>query len=335
MRNRFPNRAMTLRAFTQPPRFIGPPVPAFAFGPPRKIGPPVPTPGFPPPGIKGLGAFTNPPVRIGPFVPNPGPGGYPDGTLLKSDAGDAVNVMMGGVRRWIPDPATFTCMGFNWASVQTIPDATWQTIPAGPNLPALPAGTCQATPVPLPPITSTPGGIPIPPNGPLPPGNGYQQVEAPGNPFPYVYIGPGAGLPPGVSSGYPDGTLLKSAAGDSVAVIVGGLRRWIPNTATFTAMGFNWNNVQTIPDATWQNIPTGPAMPDLSGTLAYPSTTALNIPMPNGTVLNPSGLPSSFASSSDFGTQISSFFSQYGTYIALGVGGFFLFKALSGPGGRR
>lgn len=42
-----------MKAFTQPPRFIGPPV-SPGFGPPRKIGPPVPA-GFPPPGIKGLG----------------------------------------------------------------------------------------------------------------------------------------------------------------------------------------------------------------------------------------------------------------------------------------
>lgn len=31
----------------------------------------------------------------------------------------------------------------------------------------------------------------IPANGPLPPGYGYQQVEAPGSPYPYVYIGGG------------------------------------------------------------------------------------------------------------------------------------------------
>jgi hypothetical protein len=46
------------------------------------------------------------------------------------------------------------------------------------------------TPITVDPVTGQPvSGIPA--NGPLPPGAGFQQIEAPGSPFPYVYIGGG------------------------------------------------------------------------------------------------------------------------------------------------
>src|SRR5579884_422662 len=68
------------------------------------------------------------------------------------------------------------------------------TVPVNPTL-VIPNPTFQ---VPILPGTSAlpPTVAPIPPDGPLPPGNGYQQIEAPGTPYPYVYIGTGAGAPP-------------------------------------------------------------------------------------------------------------------------------------------
>jgi hypothetical protein len=108
--------------------------------------------------------------------------------------------------------------------------------------------TCnQAAPAP----SLPPGVTPIPTNGPLPPGNGWQQVEAPGNPFPYVWIGPGT--PPGIPA------------------------------------------------------------------VNFPSTTAVNVPMPGGGVLNPASFSLPSFSVSSIGSQISNFFSQYGTYLVVGA----------------
>src|SRR5438876_262417 len=60
---------------------------------------------------------------------------YPDGTLLKA-SGPEVARMEGGQRRWIPDPATFTCMGLDWGAIQTIADSVWNQIPQGAPYPS-------------------------------------------------------------------------------------------------------------------------------------------------------------------------------------------------------
>jgi hypothetical protein len=60
---------------------------------------------------------------------------YPDGTLLKA-SGPEVDRMVGGQRRWIPDPPTFNCMGLNWGAIQTIADTEWNQIPKGAPYPS-------------------------------------------------------------------------------------------------------------------------------------------------------------------------------------------------------
>ncbi|MBZ5523583.1 MAG: hypothetical protein LAP21_15220 [Acidobacteriia bacterium] len=78
---------------------------------------------------------------IGPMIPV----SYPDGTLIKG-SGDPVSLISGGMRRWIPDPATFNAMGFSWGAIQTVSDAVYNSIPAGPQFPSV----TQNQPVPLP-----------------------------------------------------------------------------------------------------------------------------------------------------------------------------------------
>src|SRR5260221_3567675 len=41
-----------------------------------------------------------------------------------------------GQRRWIPDPATFNCMGLNAGAVQAIADSEWKQIPQGAPYPS-------------------------------------------------------------------------------------------------------------------------------------------------------------------------------------------------------
>src|SRR5258706_14351775 len=60
---------------------------------------------------------------------------YPDGNLLRA-SGPEVDRMERGQRRWIPDPATFTCMGLNWGAIQTISDSEWNQIPKGAPYPS-------------------------------------------------------------------------------------------------------------------------------------------------------------------------------------------------------
>jgi hypothetical protein len=49
-------------------------------------------------------------------------GDLSDGTLLKEQNNPAIFVIFGGAKFFIPDPATFEALGFDWARVRTIPD---------------------------------------------------------------------------------------------------------------------------------------------------------------------------------------------------------------------
>ncbi|MFY9531888.1 MAG: hypothetical protein WBC04_17820 [Candidatus Acidiferrales bacterium] len=57
-----------------------------------------------------------------------------DGTLLKG-SGPAIYVMQNGQRHWIPDPATFNAMGYNWSAVQNVADSDLIAIPLGSQVP--------------------------------------------------------------------------------------------------------------------------------------------------------------------------------------------------------
>lgn len=135
----------------------------------------------------------------------------------------------------VPNPSgicpSWGC-GYNPVSVATLcpPGYSWDGSGCVPQSVA-PQGTIQTPAGPvsvtIDPTTGQP--IPsIPPNGPLPPGAGYQQVEAPGSPYPYVYIGPGnqpqpnygypytgspTGLQPSQDPVYPNWNLQNPPAG--------------------------------------------------------------------------------------------------------------------------
>lgn len=130
-----------------------------------------------------------------PFPIPPLPGTYPDGTLLKA-SGPQVDMMQNHQRRWIPDPATFNYMGLDWNAIQTIPDAQWATIPAGPQFPSR-----------------------------------------------------------------ADGTLLQGSQ-PNVYVMQNGQRHWIPDPATFSALGYSWSDIQVVADADLNVIPLGAQVPE-------------------------------------------------------------------------
>jgi hypothetical protein len=187
----------------------------------------------------------------------------------------------------------------------------------------------------------------IPNTGPQPPGAGYQQVEAPGNPYPYVYIGSGTApagsqyaigqVPPG-SYQQTSRNISVDQSGYLYAVCERIDGSWVQSPPLYylNCVGDISNQDGVLTCGASSGIspvspyyPYGTASPFPYGYPTYPSTSALNVPMPGGGVLNPTAP----ALSSGFGSQLSSFFSQYGLYIGLGVLGIFAFKALSG--GRR
>jgi len=185
---------------------------------------------------------------------------YPDGTLLKA-SGAEVDRMEGGHRRPIPDPATFTCMGLDWGTIQTIADSVWNLIPQGAAYPSRADGTllqgsnpqvyvmagCQRHLIPDP-ETFTAGGY------------NWSAVHRITD-ADLTAIPEGAQLPSVLP---PDGTLLK-ASGAEVDRMEGGRRRLIPDVPTLNCFG---GAIQTIADSVWNLIPQGAAYPSRAdGTL--------------------------------------------------------------------
>jgi hypothetical protein len=75
------------------------------------------------------------PIPRGPDVPSVINQVFADGTLLRVNGQDAIYVMLGGQRRWIPDLATFQAGGYNMNAVRTISDPEMNAIPLGPPIP--------------------------------------------------------------------------------------------------------------------------------------------------------------------------------------------------------
>ncbi len=67
---------------------------------------------------------------------------------------------------------------------------------------------------------------------------------------------------------YPDGALIEGS-GPAVYVMQGGRRRWIPDPATFAAMGYVMSMVQRVSDAAMNAIPLGAPIP--AGTSGPPT----------------------------------------------------------------
>lgn len=73
---------------------------------------------------------------------------------------------------------------------------------------------------------------------------------------------------------YPEGTLIGFGTG--VYAIQNGKSRLIPDPYTFTAMGFNWSNVQNISAADFNSIQKGPAFPRILPKVALPKVNPTN-----------------------------------------------------------
>jgi hypothetical protein len=77
-----------------------------------------------------------------------------------------------------------------------------------------------------------------------------------------------------VMAGPPQAEVLIRGSSPAIFLVVDGRRRWIPNEATFNALGLDWNAIQTISDSILDNIPQGTDYPSLSRRLVKGSAPA-------------------------------------------------------------
>ncbi|MEW6374259.1 MAG: hypothetical protein AB1502_00515 [Thermodesulfobacteriota bacterium] len=180
---------------------------------------------------------------------------FPEGALIRLKGQTQTYVIQGGRKCYIPDPETFQAMGYQWNQVIEVDKATLDSILTG-----IPIASVK------PPYQYTPPGQPPTVQTPPPTGPAVIQPQYPFSPAPSQPYGsqPGTGATPyqtqPQSSSFPDGTLIKGS-GPDIYLIQNGVRRLIPDTATFNAMGFNWGNVINVDDQKLGDVPLGIPMP--------------------------------------------------------------------------
>jgi hypothetical protein len=191
-------------------------------------------------------------------------GSLPDGSLIRLQGKPQTYVIQGGRKCYIPDPETFQSRGYSWNQVIEVDQGTFDSVLTGIPIPSI------KPPFQYTPPGQTPGFQP-PPAPPSPGPPPMIQPQSPSSPTPSQPYGsstiqPGTGSTPyqtqpqSSSSFFADGTLIKGS-GPDIYVIQNGAKRLIPDTATFNAMGFNWNNVTNVDDQKLGNIPMGIPVP--------------------------------------------------------------------------
>jgi hypothetical protein len=92
-------------------------------------------------------------------------------------------------------------------------------------------------------------------------------------PVPQLWNGgpPVYGTTGSVGSAVPEGTLLAVTGTSPTYLVTGGQKHWIPNGATFNALGFQVSQIDYVDRATFDSVPTGASLEDLSGQAATPA----------------------------------------------------------------
>jgi len=181
-----------------------------------------------------------------------------DGGLFRG-SNPVVYLVVGGVRRHVPDPLTFAALGLHWANVRTVPDATLAQMPVGnpllsaagdgtllkglgPEIYVMQGGhrrhvahpaaftTCgygldAINPIPGPTLNSVPLGAPVF-----------------GNPCPRPL--------------FVDGTLVRGS-GPQVYTMVNGVRRHILDSLTMDVRRMRVGDINRLADSTLSHIETG------------------------------------------------------------------------------
>ena len=186
-----------------------------------------------------------------------------DGTLVAGGGG--VHLVQRGLKRHVPNVVTFEANGFQWGDVNGLPESVMAAIVSGqPLLDAMADGNLLAAS-----------------------GRGVFVMEGGVkrhiiNTAVFSGCGYGWDAVQGVSVGWldsiatgsdvtgspcpqllpPDGTLIAGSGG--VYLVQRGLKRHVPNIVTFEANGFQWGNVNALPESVMAAIASGQSLLDVT-----------------------------------------------------------------------
>lgn len=189
----------------------------------------------------------------------------PDGTLLRGSGSAKVYVMRSGLKRHIPNAATFEVNGYKWPDVLDVPDSVIDSLPTGRTvLNVLADGN----------LVQGPGSaVYVMEGGARRHIKSSSVMSACGYRWDAVYrvsdarldhirAGPALGKPPCPRLSPPDGTLLQ---GDNARVYMmsDGLRRHVKNGLTFEALGLKWGEIDRVPGGAVAMITSGHSLPNV------------------------------------------------------------------------
>ncbi len=189
-----------------------------------------------------------------------------NGSLLSEFSQDAIYVVRGGGRFWIPSPSEFDANGFSWNAVRETADGSIRhvsTYPANGTL--IRERNADA-------VYVVYGGVPYHIPSPA-------VFDALGFQWQSVLTIP-AGSIGGLRTFPADGTLLREFSAPEVYLAQNGSLNHVPSQQEFEARGFSWANIGVVPDGGLGLLPKGPPL----------QTAILNpIPVPRSWAERPSG----------------------------------------------
>ena len=184
--------------------------------------------------------------------------------MLLQGSGPAVYVGRLGLKRHVPNPASFEGWGFRWGNIDRFPDSTINAItPGRPLLNVLDNGNL---------LRGSGPAVYVMQDGARRHVTGPDVMSACGYTFAAVHlvndsrlqeIPLGADLagPPCPQVSPPGGALLQGSDA-AVYLMKGGLKRHIPDVVTMAAWGMRWGDVDRLADSTMMGIPGGQALLD-------------------------------------------------------------------------
>jgi len=187
----------------------------------------------------------------------------PHGVLIQG-TGPQVYLMQLGLKRHIPNPVTLEARGLLWGNINLIPNSALNTISTGqPLLDALADGNLLMAGGPE--VYAMEDGAKrlIDGAGAMNDCNyGTDAVQVITNSL-LASIPGGASLsgPPCPHLLPPDGALVKGTA-PAVYVMENGLKRHVADPNAFHGCGYQWGNINLIPDSSLTGIPTGSVLTD-------------------------------------------------------------------------
>jgi hypothetical protein len=199
----------------------------------------------------------------------PGPGcSYPDGTLVKG-SGSSIYVMSNSVRRHVPNAFTFGVRGYDWAKVIVISDTILAALPLGNPLPNAAAdgnlylggsGT----------VWAMQNGMRRPVASPAVMDACTYRWDAikavPDALLSGVPIGSTLSSPPCPEWTVREGSLIQAEGTTALYVVRNGIKRHVPNVLSFNGLGLKWGDLDILPAARVQSLPTGNPLMNLKAT---------------------------------------------------------------------